>query len=71
MTTDVQFLTVVRYIVNNPVEAGLCAAPEAWPWSSHGAILRGDAPAWLGVSRLFAYLGAYGGNPLDRYAELF
>jgi len=24
----------VRYIHNNPVKAGLCAAPEDWPWSS-------------------------------------
>lgn len=25
---------VVRYIENNPVQAGLCAAPEQWRWSS-------------------------------------
>jgi REP element-mobilizing transposase RayT len=23
-----------RYVVNNPVKAGLCAAPEDWQWSS-------------------------------------
>ena len=25
---------VVEYIHQNPVQAGLCRAPEAWPWSS-------------------------------------
>jgi REP element-mobilizing transposase RayT len=25
---------VVDYIHQNPVRAGLCRAPEAWPWSS-------------------------------------
>ena len=25
---------IARYVRNNPVTAGLCAAPEDWPWSS-------------------------------------
>ena len=29
--------TVVRYIAANPVQAGVCAAPEEWPWSSYAA----------------------------------
>ncbi len=28
------FLSVVRYIENNPVKAGLCLRPEDWPYSS-------------------------------------
>lgn len=28
-------LEACRYIVLNPVRAGLCATPEAWPWSSY------------------------------------
>jgi putative transposase len=24
-----------RYVVNNPVEAGLCATPAEWPWSGY------------------------------------
>jgi REP element-mobilizing transposase RayT len=70
IATDKYFLTVVQYIVNNPVKAGLCTEPEDWPWSSHAAILRGDAPAWLDVRRVFDYLGEYGGDPRQRYAEL-
>lgn len=30
------FRTVVEYIHNNPVKAGLVARPEDWPWSSAG-----------------------------------
>ena len=28
-------LTVFRYVARNPVEAGLCRQPQAWPWSSY------------------------------------
>jgi len=27
------------YVVNNPVEAGLCLAAEDWPWSSHATTI--------------------------------
>ena len=30
---------VTRYIVQNPVRAGLCRQPGDWPWSSHRATL--------------------------------
>lgn len=30
-----QLLTVFRYVARNPVEAGLCAQPQDWPWSSY------------------------------------
>jgi putative transposase len=32
-------LEVIRYIAQNPVEAGLCRVAEDWPWSSHAAAL--------------------------------
>ena len=40
-----------RYIARNPVEAGLCAAEHEWPWSSHGMLAAGRAPAWLDAQR--------------------
>jgi len=30
-------LEACRYVVLNPVRAGLCSVPEAWPWSSYRA----------------------------------
>jgi putative transposase len=68
--SDAQLFAAVRYIVNNPVEAGLCDAPETWPWSSHGATLAGTAPRWLDTGRLLSYVAAYGGSPRSQYAEL-
>jgi len=32
---------VVRYIVKNPVKAGLCSKPEDWKWSSAGSSFMG------------------------------
>ena len=37
ITDDDYALTVVRYIAANPVQAGLCAMPEDWRWSSYAA----------------------------------
>jgi putative transposase len=34
-----QFLSLIRYIVRNPVRAGLCRTPADWPWSSHLATI--------------------------------
>ena len=38
---DAHFLNALRYLAFNPVRAGLAASPEAWPWSSVRAHLRG------------------------------
>ena len=40
---DSEFDRIRRYIENNPVSAGLCHAPEQFPWSSAAA--PGESPA--------------------------
>ena len=51
--TDSHFLEVCRYIVRNPVRAGLCAHPLQWRWSSYGAIVGArPQPLFLTVNRL-------------------
>jgi putative transposase len=67
--TDEQLLQTARYIVRNPVEAGLCDGPGDWEWSSHAATLGLGAPRWLDVPRLLTYFGASGGHPRRRYAD--
>ncbi len=42
VTNDEQLLTVYRYVVRNPVEAGLCAHPLDWTWSSYPAAIGRD-----------------------------
>jgi REP element-mobilizing transposase RayT len=45
---DSYLLRVVRYIVNNPVRAGMVANAAQWEWSSHRATLgKAVAPAFL------------------------
>ena len=34
---DEHFAAAARYIVLNPIRAGLCDAPGDWPWSSYAA----------------------------------
>jgi REP element-mobilizing transposase RayT len=41
--SDEQLLAVYRYVVRNPVQAGLCTRPADWRWSSYAsAIGKGD-----------------------------
>jgi REP element-mobilizing transposase RayT len=41
---DMNYLhTLVKYIHRNPVDAGLCAAVEEWPYSSYRYICRADS----------------------------
>jgi putative transposase len=42
--TQEQLLWTARYIVTNPVKAGLCARPSEWPWSSYRATAGLDQP---------------------------
>lgn len=39
---DSYFLTVMRYIHLNPVKAGLCQSPEAYPYSSYSRFFNKD-----------------------------
>jgi REP element-mobilizing transposase RayT len=69
MRTDEHLLVTARYIALNPVQAKLCRRPEEWPWSSHCAVVGGEAPPWLDADRLLSFFGMSGGKPRDRYAE--
>jgi putative transposase len=62
ITTDAQLWAVAAYIAANPVEAGLCAAPQDWQWGSHAHVVNGRGPGWLSTGRLFELLGC-GGRP--------
>ena len=61
-------LEVARYVVLNPVRAGLVSAAVDWPWSSYRATVgAAPAPAWLAVD---AILAAFSGTPeraIERY----
>ena len=63
--SDEQLCAAVRYVAMNPVTAGLCTAPDRWPWGSCSR-----RPGWVDHTRLLEYLGAGGGDAGRRYAEL-
>lgn len=57
---DAHMHAATRYIAQNPVEAGLCETPDAWPWSDFGgaiSALGGSDPGSdpLGWRRVAAY----------------
>jgi REP element-mobilizing transposase RayT len=52
-------LELSRYVVLNPVRAGMVVMPEDWPWSSYRAMV-GDAPVpnWLVTGGLLSQFGS-------------
>jgi REP element-mobilizing transposase RayT len=63
---DSHLLEVCRYVVLNPVRAGLCASPADWPWSSYRACAGMElAHPFLAVDRV---LGLFGQRPEEARA---
>jgi len=56
---DAYLLELSRYVVLNPVRAGMVADPAAWPWSSYRAMLGLEpAPAWLETDWVLGQFGS-------------
>ena len=63
--SDWHLLEVCRYIVLNPVRAGLCSHPAEWRWSSYRATVgRARRPRFLSVE----LLGMFGSSPENAIA---
>jgi hypothetical protein len=66
---DAHLLEVVRYVVLNPVRAGLSKRPDDWPWSNYRATAGLERPAkWLEVAWTLAQFGG-GALASDRYQQ--
>jgi putative transposase len=67
--TDEHLVTACRYVVSNPVRAGLCAEAGEWPWSSFRATAGlSHCPPYLVVDRVQAQFGK-GASALERYRD--
>ena len=66
--TDAYWLTLVRYIHRNPVEAGIVADPADYRWSSHRSYLGRASPAWLTMGPTLAM---FGGSAADAAAAYY
>ncbi|MGV6817946.1 MAG: REP-associated tyrosine transposase [Thiotrichales bacterium] len=55
---DNYLLELSRYVVLNPVRAGMVKDVEDWPWSSYGAMIgQAEQPEWLETDWLLACFG--------------
>ncbi len=67
---DAYLLELLRYVVLNPVRAGMVKTPDAWHWSSYRACAGQEpAPAWLAVDGVLALFGARRGPARVRYMK--
>jgi REP element-mobilizing transposase RayT len=67
---DAHLLEVSRYVVLNPVRAGMVESPEAWPWSSyHTTVGQAKRPAWLSVDNLLSLFAKTRSVARRRYAQ--
>jgi REP element-mobilizing transposase RayT len=56
---DAHLLELARYVVLNPVRAGMVGECEAWPWSSYHAMTGlTTRPVWLQTEWMLAQFGA-------------
>ncbi len=67
---DSYFLVLGRYLVLNPVRAGMVKHPQLWAWSSYAAMI-GEvaAPAWLTTDDLLAEFGKRRAGARRRYQQ--
>lgn len=63
-------LALLRYIHENPVQAGVAARAEHFAWSSDRAYRRGRGPEWLDVDRLLPMLGRGRSGTIRGYRRL-
>lgn len=65
---ETHLLELTRYVVLNPVRAGLVAEPGHWPWSSYGAMLgQVCAPTWLETDWLLTQFATARGDAVRQY----
>jgi len=68
--TSEQLLWTARYVVRNPVEAGLCGHPAEWPWTSHRATAGlGNPPPFLAYRELLLLFGSTIETARSRYVK--
>ncbi|MCB1734868.1 MAG: transposase [Gammaproteobacteria bacterium] len=65
---DAYLLELCRYVVLNPVRAGMVKLPEQWPWSSYRSTMGLDAPvSFLNTETLLSLFGGRRSLARKRY----
>ncbi|NGZ84666.1 REP-associated tyrosine transposase [Duganella aceris] len=61
-------LELTRYVVLNPLRAGIVTSLEDWPWSSHAYMMGSrPAPAWLDTSTTLQQFGGERATAIHAY----
>jgi REP element-mobilizing transposase RayT len=61
-------LELTRYVVLNPLRAGMGKKPEEWPWSSYPATIGiTKAPQWLDTNWLLNQFGRHKSSAISAY----
>jgi putative transposase len=67
---DGHLLELARYVVLNPVRAGMVVSPGDWDWSSyHWTVAKATPPAWLCTEWLLSQFGATRSEAVKRYGD--
>lgn len=67
---ETYLLELARYIVLNPIRAGMVASLSEWHWSSHHYMAQGDQkPAWLETDSLLGHFGADRASAYAAYTQ--
>ena len=65
--SEAHYFRTIRYVVLNPVRAGLCEHPAEWPWSSYRATAGLEPPPpFLDVAAVWQ---RFGSTPVTAQAE--
>lgn len=67
---DRYLLELARYVVLNPVRAGMVREAGAWPWSSYGTMVgTGVAPPWLQTDWILGQFSPQRGRAVKKYID--
>jgi putative transposase len=63
-------LSLIRYIHENPVKAGIVRVPAEYPWSSHRGYVE-EAPSWLAADEVLTRFGRNRSAARRTFAKFF
>ena len=67
---EAYLLELARYVVLNPVRAGICQMPEQWRWSSYLAMVgQAHRPNWLHTEWLLEQFGSQYSTAVASYVD--
>jgi REP element-mobilizing transposase RayT len=68
--TDAHLIQACRYVLQNPVRAGLCATCEEWRWSSYrGTIGLAPPQPFLAVDDLLRFVAPNAPDPVQSFRD--